>query len=195
MVALPQEPQQWGLDLALPEVAGFRLWNLELLNWGTFDGDIHTFAIEGRDTFITGNVGAGKSTIVDALTTLFVPTGKLVYNKAAGADRGERKLDTYLRGTYSTQADDAGASSKPVSLRSTAHVSAILAHFHRRHVRAGLLFHRQRNRRQGLRSCGQAGHRRGLACWRQVRHTSAQRHDPQPHDRARDLEGVHRRCP
>ena len=129
MVAVPQEAQQWGLDLALPEVAGFRLWNLELLNWGTFDGHIHTFPIEGCDTFVTGSVGAGKSTIVDALATLFVPTSKLVYNRAAGADRGERKLETYLRGTYSTQADDAGASSKPVSLRSTAHVSAVLAHF------------------------------------------------------------------
>jgi uncharacterized protein YPO0396 len=129
MVTVPQAAQQWGLDLALPDVAGFRLWNLELLNWGTFDGAIHRFPIEGCDTFVTGHVGAGKSTIVDALTTLFVPTGKLVYNQAAGADRGERRLETYLRGTYSTQADDAGASSKPVSLRGTTHVSAVLAHF------------------------------------------------------------------
>jgi uncharacterized protein YPO0396 len=129
VVGAPQAAQQWGLDLALPDVAGFRLWNLELLNWGTFDGAIHRFPIEGCDTFVTGHVGAGKSTIVDALTTLFVPTSKLVYNQAAGADRGERRLDTYLRGTYSTQADDAGASSKPVSLRGTTHVSAVLAHF------------------------------------------------------------------
>jgi uncharacterized protein YPO0396 len=121
--------EQWGLSLELPRLAGFRLWNVELLNWGTFDGSIVSFPIEGQDAFVTGTVGAGKSTIVDALTTLFVPTNRIVYNKAAGASRNERRLETYLRGTYSSAADETGTRAKPVSLRTTKHVSAVLAHF------------------------------------------------------------------
>lgn len=121
--------EQWGLSLDLPSLAGFRLWNVELLNWGTFDGSIVSFPIEGQDAFVTGTVGAGKSTIVDALTTLFVATNRIVYNKAAGASRNERRLETYLKGTYSTAADETGSRAKPVSLRATKHVSAVLAHF------------------------------------------------------------------
>lgn len=124
---VPQE--QWGLDLDLPVEAGFRLWNVELLNWGTFGGEIVSFPIEGKDAFVTGAVGAGKSTLVDALTTLFVPTGRLVYNRAAGASKNERRLESYLRGVYSTAADDSGTRAKPVSLRDTHHISALLAHF------------------------------------------------------------------
>jgi uncharacterized protein YPO0396 len=117
------------LGFAVPDRAGFRLWNVELLNWGTFDGSIVSFPIEGRDSFITGAVGAGKSTLVDALTTLFVPAARIVYNKAAGAGKNERRLETYLRGVYSTAADDTGSRAKPVALRSTKHLSAVLAHF------------------------------------------------------------------
>ena len=120
---------QWGLSLDVPDTVGFRLWNVELLNWGTFDGSIVSFPIEGHDAFVTGAVGAGKSTLVDALTTLFVPTGRLVYNRAAGSNKNERRLETYLKGVYSTAADDTGTRAKPVSLRDTRHLSAVLAHF------------------------------------------------------------------
>jgi uncharacterized protein YPO0396 len=120
---------QWGLSLDVPDTVGFRLWNVELLNWGTFDGNIVSFPIEGHDAFVTGSVGAGKSTLVDALTTMFVPTGRLVYNRAAGSNKNERRLETYLKGVYSTAADDTGTRAKPVSLRDTRHLSAILAHF------------------------------------------------------------------
>ena len=132
--------EQWGLSLELPDLAGFRLWNVELLNWGTFDGSIVSFPIEGQYAFVTGSVGAGKSTVVDALTTLFVPTARIVYNKAAGAGKNERRLETYLRGVYSTAADDTGTRAKPVALRDTRHVSAILAHFRDEQANADAVF-------------------------------------------------------
>ncbi|MGQ0631490.1 MAG: ATP-binding protein [Sporichthyaceae bacterium] len=119
----------WALSLEMPAAAGFRLWNVEMLNWGTFDGSIVSFPFEGHDAFVTGSVGAGKSTIVDALTTLFVPTARIVYNKAAGAGKNERRLETYLRGVYTTAADDTGTRARPVSLRGSGQVSAVLAHF------------------------------------------------------------------
>ena len=72
----------------VPDLSGFRLWGVELLNWGTFDETIARFPVEGRDAWFTGPVGAGKSTVVDALTTLLVPTHRITYNKAAGADTG-----------------------------------------------------------------------------------------------------------
>ena len=126
--------------MELPDLAGFRLWNVELLNWGTFDGSIVSFPIEGQYAFVTGSVGAGKSTVVDALTTLFVPTSRIVYNKAAGAGKNERRLETYLRGVYSTAADDTGTRAKPVALRDTRHVSAILAHFRDEQANADAVF-------------------------------------------------------
>ena len=113
----------------VPDLSGFRLWGVELLNWGTFDETIARFPVEGRDAWFTGPVGAGKSTVVDALTTLLVPTHRITYNKAAGADKGERKLETYLRGVYSSEADETGTRAKAVALRDTSKVTAVLAHF------------------------------------------------------------------
>lgn len=111
------------------DLSGFRLWGVELLNWGTFDGAIAKFPVDGRDAWFTGPVGAGKSTVIDALTTLLVPTNRITYNKAAGADKGERKLETYLRGVYSSEADETGTRAKAVALRDTSKVTALLAHF------------------------------------------------------------------
>lgn len=72
----------------LPAAArqGFRLMRFEVLNWGTFDQQIWHLTVEGDNSLLTGNIGSGKSTLVDGLTTLLVPTRKLAFNKAAGAE-------------------------------------------------------------------------------------------------------------
>ena len=76
--------------------AGFRLQRLELLNWGTFDGRVWTLRPDGRNTLLTGDIGSGKSTLVDAVTTLLLPPHKIAYNRAAGAETRERDLRSYV---------------------------------------------------------------------------------------------------
>ena len=71
-------------------MSGFRLDRLELYNWGTFDGRVWSLQPNGQNTLLTGDIGSGKSTIVDAVTTLLLPAQKISYNKAAGAESKER---------------------------------------------------------------------------------------------------------
>ena len=52
---------------------GFRLQRLEVLNWGTFDKRVWRYELDGRNGLLTGDIGSGKSTLVDAITTLLVP--------------------------------------------------------------------------------------------------------------------------
>ena len=98
-------------------VAGFRLSRLELYNWGTFNKKVVVFPLHGKNALLTGDNGSGKSSLVDALTTLLVPTNKIIYNKAGGADRGERSLRTYTLGYYKAEKNDMGTTSKPIYLR------------------------------------------------------------------------------
>ena len=51
-------------------LSGFRLTRLELYNWGTFDQRVWSLDANARNTLLTGDIGSGKSTIVDAVTTL-----------------------------------------------------------------------------------------------------------------------------
>ena len=76
--------------LADDRLAGFRLQRLEVFNWGTFDGRVWTVRLGGKNSLLTGDIGSGKSTLVDAVTTLLVPSHRVAYNKAAGADSRER---------------------------------------------------------------------------------------------------------
>ena len=82
----------------LDQRSGYRLDRLEVLNWGTFDKYAWSFELEGRNALLTGDIGSGKSTIVDAITTLLLPANRISYNKAAGADTRERTLRSYVAG-------------------------------------------------------------------------------------------------
>ena len=67
--------EQLGLEfIADDRLAGFRLQRLEVLNWGTFDGRVWTLRLDGRNSLLTGDIGSGKSTLVDAGAE---PTGGL----------------------------------------------------------------------------------------------------------------------
>ena len=110
-------------------VAGFRLHRLELLNWGTFDQHICCLDLGGHNTLLTGDIGSGKSTIVDAVTTLLVPAHRVAYNKAAGAEAKERSLRSYVLGHYKSERNEVGGSSKPVALRDDSTLSVILGVF------------------------------------------------------------------
>ena len=66
------------------------------------------FPLNGRNGLLTGDIGSGKSTLVDAVTTLLVPPGKIRYNKAAGAEKKERSLRSYVLGYYKSERSDEG---------------------------------------------------------------------------------------
>jgi uncharacterized protein YPO0396 len=63
---------------------------------------------------LTGDIGSGKSTVVDALTTLLVPAQKITFNKAAGAESKERNLNSYVRGAYKSEKSELTQRSKAV---------------------------------------------------------------------------------
>ena len=100
-----------------------------MLNWGTFDQKVWSFDVGGRNALLTGDIGSGKSTLVDAITTLLLPAHKISYNKAAGADTRERDLRSYVQGHYKSERNETTGASRPVGLRDTRHVSVILGVF------------------------------------------------------------------
>ncbi len=112
------------------ELAGFRLQRLEVYNWGTFHDRIWTLELDGKNALLTGDIGSGKSTLVDAVTTLLVPAQRIAYNKAAGADSRERTLRSYVQGYYKLERDDNSQVSKPVPLRDHDSFSVLLGIFH-----------------------------------------------------------------
>ena len=121
------------LDLGSVEdntFAGFRLHRLEVFNWGTFDGRIWTLTPNGSNTLLTGDIGSGKSTLVDAITTLLVPAHRIAYNKAAGAESKERTLLSYVLGYYKSERNELGGAAKPKGLRENNKYSVILGVFH-----------------------------------------------------------------
>ena len=102
--------------------SGFRLKKMELFNWGTFNKKIYQLNIDADNGLLTGDIGSGKSTVVDALTTLLVPHQKITYNKAAGSSAKERTLYSYIVGEYKNTIDEGMGSSKAVSQIGRAHV-------------------------------------------------------------------------
>lgn len=118
------------LDFAArDEQAGFRLHRLEVYNWGTFDKKVWTLRLGGDNTLLTGEIGSGKSTLVDAVTTLLVSPNKIAFNKAAGAETRERSIRSYVQGHYKSERNESGLSSKPVALRDHNSYSVILGSF------------------------------------------------------------------
>src|ERR1022692_1371992 len=107
----------------------YRLDRLEGLNWGTFDKRVWAFTLHGTNALLTGDIGSGKSTIVDAITTLLLPANKISYNKAAGADTRERSLRSYVLGYHKSERSEASGASRPVGLRRGNSFSVILGVF------------------------------------------------------------------
>jgi uncharacterized protein YPO0396 len=108
---------------------GCRLQRLEVFNWGTFDQHAWAFEVGGRNALLTGDIGSGKSTLVDAITTLLLPAHKISYNRAAGADTRERDLRSYVEGHYRSERNETTGASRPVGLRDTRHFSVVLGIF------------------------------------------------------------------
>ncbi|MDD2884044.1 MAG: ATP-binding protein [Dechloromonas sp.] len=124
-------PTSLPLDFSTNDsLSGFRLQRLEVYNWGTFDQRVWALQLNGQNGLLTGDIGSGKSTLVDAVTTLLVPAHRIAYNKAAGADNKERSLRSYVLGHYKSERNEATGTTRPVSLREPGNYSVILGVFH-----------------------------------------------------------------
>ena len=73
---------------------------LRLINWHYFIDE--TMEI-GRQTLISGQNGAGKSTIIDALQVLFVADQRLIRFNSSAHNEARRTLINYLRGKIGSE--------------------------------------------------------------------------------------------
>ena len=106
--------------------AGYRLQHLEVFNWGTFDGSVWRLTPGSDTALLTGDIGSGKSTLVDALTTLLMPAHRIAYNKAAGADAKERTLRSYVEGHYKSERTESSGRSRAIGLRSNSKTYSVV---------------------------------------------------------------------
>jgi uncharacterized protein YPO0396 len=109
--------------------SGFRLSRLELYNWGTFNQTAWSLDTGCSNGLLTGDIGSGKSTIVDAVTTLLLPANRISYNRAAGAETRERSLRSYVLGYYKSERSEITGTSRPAALRDAGSYSVILGVF------------------------------------------------------------------
>lgn len=117
------------LDASVGVRTGYRLHALEVYNWGTFGRRVWELRPAGSTSLLTGDIGSGKSTLVDAITTLLLPANKISYNKAAGAGTKERSLRSYVEGHYRSERNEATGASRPIGLRDHRSYSVVLGVF------------------------------------------------------------------
>ncbi|WP_111706559.1 ATP-binding protein [Lutibacter citreus] len=111
--------------------AGFRLQYMEVYNWGTFDKQIFKISPLSNNSLLTGANGSGKTTYIDALLTLLVPSKKdRFYNQSSGVEKkGDRDEESYVLGHYGDIQKEGELSSTTQMLRNKKSYSVILACF------------------------------------------------------------------
>lgn len=112
----------------------WRLASIDLYNWGTLQG-LHHIDVPRKGLLITGESGSGKSTILDALSTVMMPDASTQLNAAAsGGISGDsaRSRLSYVRGAFAQELDEESNEAKTVFLRSGATKSGIALTFDNR---------------------------------------------------------------
>ncbi|RFA13909.1 hypothetical protein B7R21_07560 [Subtercola boreus] len=97
------------LDQPRTPAGQWRLAEVQLANWGAFDGAIYRIPIARKGHLITGPSGSGKSSLLDAIATVLTPDKWLQFNSAAqgaGQRAGQRGIASYVRGAWSRTTDD-----------------------------------------------------------------------------------------
>ena len=90
----------------LPEnMDQIKISHIEVYNWGSFCG-LNQVNINPDGTLITGENGAGKSTVIDALMALLRSPSKASFNIAASQNTRDRSLVSYIRGSYGRSLDE-----------------------------------------------------------------------------------------
>ena len=106
---------------------GFHLEFFQLLNWGVFDKKVYTLNCDNKSALLTGINGSGKTTIVDALTTLLVPNTLRFYNQSSGDGRKrDRTENSYVLGAYGNVQTEDSAGSNTQYLRKRDEVISVL---------------------------------------------------------------------
>ena len=86
----------------------YRIYRLQVFNWGTFSG-LHDIPISEKGFLFVGGSGTGKTTLLDAFSSLLIPPRWIEFNAAAReADRGkrDRNLVSYIRGAWAAQKEE-----------------------------------------------------------------------------------------
>ena len=93
-------------NLFSDDSSGYRLKTLQILNWGVFDRTVKTFEFHDKSTILTGFNGTGKTTAVDAILTLLIPSNLRWYNLSSDSvKKRERDVENYVRGAYGNGGD------------------------------------------------------------------------------------------
>jgi uncharacterized protein YPO0396 len=102
---LPASDRLFGIAGSTPGTTQWRAERLQLVQWGGFTRETVTF--DRESTLLSGASGTGKSTLLDAWTTLMMPSSiplNGASNQGAGRARGseQRSVLSYLRGQTGT---------------------------------------------------------------------------------------------
>ena len=118
----------WELFSTDAGTSGFRLHYMELLNWGTFNGEVVRIAPEGNNALLTGANASCKSTFIYALLTLLVQMQrKRFYNQSSGVEKkGDRSEETYVLGHYGNILKEGSVSTTSQMLRHKSEVYSVL---------------------------------------------------------------------
>lgn len=112
----------FGMHGATEGSTQWRITSLQLVNWGGFGGH-HVVPLHSETTLLTGASGVGKSSLLDAWTTLMMPSDTRLNGAsndvAPGRARsaGQRSPLSYLRGVVDQAEDRAGGGARQVTLR------------------------------------------------------------------------------
>lgn len=110
----------------------WRMNAMEVYNWGTFQG-FWKLPITRQGFLITGPSGSGKSSLLDAVSTVLVPRGEIRFNAAANetSARGPhaRSLVSYIRGAFRRGTDHETGEVVSHYLRQDATFSAVKLSF------------------------------------------------------------------
>lgn len=110
------------------KTAGYRLNYLQVYNWGLYNDEVFTISPDLKSSLLIGGNASGKTTIVDALLTLFLSNPK--YNLAGDAQKKhDRDITSYILGYFSEYTNEKGEV-VPERLRKKDDYSLILASFY-----------------------------------------------------------------
>ena len=109
---------------------GFRLERVDVYNWGSFNNNVKSVYFGGQNVLMTGDNGAGKSSIIDAITVLLYDVKKVTFNQAAGAEKGERSLSSYVLGLYKNDNSSGVKTEMGLRSRDKAVLTVLMATFY-----------------------------------------------------------------
>jgi uncharacterized protein YPO0396 len=110
------KPQIQGA-FSFAESTGTRLEACEVYNWGNFDNAVWAIDAAGGSTLVCGESGSGKTSFIDALSSLVFRSSKINYNSSGGEKARVRTKTTYVCGSIGLTGESGSADAKPQYIR------------------------------------------------------------------------------